>query len=80
VRDGSRHAGDRRPAESLGDGSVDWLDGEWQQPVGGRSGGRLRLLEEEEPCASERITLIEFQWEGQAGAQQVIFVSREWLQ
>jgi hypothetical protein len=33
-----------------------------------------------EPDASERITLIEFMWQGTTGAQQVILVSREWLQ
>jgi hypothetical protein len=33
-----------------------------------------------DPNASERITLIEFMWHGQRGAQQVILVSREWLQ
>ena len=36
--------------------------------------------EDAEPDTSERITLIEFLWEGRTGAQPVILVSREWLQ
>jgi hypothetical protein len=38
------------------------------------------VVEGVEPNTSERITLIEFRWQGQIGAQQVILVSREWLQ
>ena len=41
---------------------------------------RGRPPENAEPDTSERITLIEFLWEGTRGAQQVILVSREWLQ
>ena len=41
---------------------------------------RQRPPEDAEPDTSERITLIEFLWQGKAGAQQVILVSREWLQ
>jgi hypothetical protein len=36
--------------------------------------------EDGEPDTSERVTVIEFLWQGRTGAQQVILVSREWLQ
>jgi hypothetical protein len=39
-----------------------------------------RPPEDAEPDTSERITLIEFLWQGRTGAQQVILVSRQWLQ
>jgi hypothetical protein len=39
-----------------------------------------RPPDDDEPDTSERVTLIEFMWVGRTGAQQVILVSREWLQ
>ena len=46
----------------------------------GRSGRGRWAPDDAEPDTSERITLIDFLWEGQTGAQQVILISREWLQ
>ena len=47
--------------------------------TGAHSRRGQRPPEDAEPDTSERITLIEFLWEGLTGAQQVILVSREWL-
>jgi hypothetical protein len=84
VRDGSRQTAGRRRAQVLADRLVadrlvDRPDGDGR-PAERSAGPRRRPPETAEQNASERITLIEFLWEGPAGAQQVIFVSREWLQ
>ena len=78
MRDRTRQAGDHRPAEAL----TDWLvdphvadDG----PASARA-QRRHAPEDVESNACERITLIEFMWQGQTGAQQVVLVSRELLQ
>ena len=65
MRDETRQAIDRRRAQALD---------EWLVDVHGPE------AEDTEPDVSERITLIEFLWRGRTGAQQVILVSREWLQ
>ncbi len=77
--DGTRQRGDRRQADAFADWLVDGLTAD-DEPVDGRPPRHRRRSDDVEPNASERITLIEFLWEGQTGAQQVILVSREWLQ
>ena len=78
MRDRTRQAGDHRSAEALTDWLVEPLVAD-DQPAADRA-RRRRIPEDVEPNNSERITLIEFMWQGQTGAQQVILVSREWLQ
>ena len=73
---------DRRRAKALADWLID--------RVAAQGGGYGRSFitaairrpeaEDADLNTSERITLIEFVWEGRTGAQQVILVSREWLQ
>ena len=72
MRDGPRHAGDRPT-------SPRWRSTDAADETLARGSAR-RPPEDAEPDTSERITLIEFLWEGRTGAQQVILVSREWLQ
>ena len=79
MRDGPRQAGDRQRAEFLVDWLVDRLAAE-DGATEGRSRRRRRAPQDAEPNVSERITLIEFLWEETTGAQQVILISREWLQ
>ena len=68
MRDPTGQARDRRRAVALADSLVEFLDADRQQVDGA------------EPQASERITLIEFMWTGETGAQPVLLVEREWLQ
>ena len=74
MRDGTRQAGVRRQAQAPVDPLDDWHGVDAHPPSEERSPA------DAEPGTSERITLIEFRWSGLTGAQQVILVSREWLQ
>ena len=73
MRDGTRQA-DVRPRAQAPVDPLDDCDGDAHPPSEERSPA------DAEPGTSERITLIEFMWSGLTGAQQVILVSREWLQ
>jgi hypothetical protein len=79
VRDPTGQARDRRRAVALADSLVEFLDADRQQ-VDGPARRRRRARHGAEPQASERITLIEFMWTGETGAQPVLLVEREWLQ
>ena len=77
MRDRTRQAGDRA-VEVIFDWPVDPLEADDQWAA---ARARHRSAPDDVASdASERITLIEFMWHGETGAQQVIFVSRQWLQ
>lgn len=78
MRDRTRQADDHRAA-ALADWLIDPLAAADHRRAAARA-RHGRVPEDAAPDATERITLIEFMWHGQTGAQQVILVSREWLQ